>query len=151
MLYVPSFMNILLDKAAAHSKLHPERLPAETFAGIKTFSEFNEKVLLPLYGFDSVDAYYDVVDAKRHLAQIRVPVVVINARDDPLIAEASLPTTDEVSTITLVHEHLVCVFSTLACVMHVFNDVAVTDGTYASVLAAYCARSVATEAGVIDE
>jgi hypothetical protein len=114
-------------------------------------SEFNEKVLLPLYGFDSVDAYYDVVDAKRHLAQIRVPVVVINARDDPLIAEASLPTTDEVSTITLVHEHLVCVFSTLACVMHVFNDVAVTNGTYASVLAAYCARSVATEAGVIDE
>jgi hypothetical protein len=37
MLYIPSFMNILLDKAAAHSKLHPERLPAETFAGIKTF------------------------------------------------------------------------------------------------------------------
>jgi uncharacterized protein len=69
------------------------------------YSEFNEKVLLPLYGFDSVDAYYDVVDAKRHLPQIRVPVVVINARDDPLIAEASLPTTDEVST-TLNNEHL---------------------------------------------
>ena len=86
-------------------------------------SEFNEKVLLPLYGFDSVDAYYDVVDAKRHLPQIRVPVVVINARDDPLIAEASLPTSDEVRS-TLMYDlfHLFSQFSTLCWLVQRFKQ-----------------------------
>lgn len=95
-LYVPSFMNILLAKAAAHIKLYPSAFDPDSLSKIKTFSDFNEHIILPLYGFRTMEDYYNTVDARQYISKVEVPLLVVNARDDPLISEDSLPDPKEV-------------------------------------------------------
>jgi predicted alpha/beta-fold hydrolase len=50
-----------------------------------------------LHGFRDTDDYWTRASAKPLLANIRVPTLVINARDDPFLPESALPTQLEVS------------------------------------------------------
>ncbi|KAG5189110.1 Alpha/Beta hydrolase protein [Tribonema minus] len=98
LLYVPSFVNVLRGKAEAHLRMHPraiEDVEAAAIPRIRTFSDFNEKLVKPLFGFSSVKEYYEAVDARRHISQVRVPLLVVNARDDPMISAETLPDPQE--------------------------------------------------------
>lgn len=66
------------------------------FASLR--SDFNDGVVKPLFGFPDVQAYYDAVDARRHIGGVAVPLLVVNARDDPMIHPGSLPDPKEVRT-----------------------------------------------------
>ena len=73
--------------------------------------------MVPVFGFQSVEDYYSQADSKPylrcvsttrctlrhpietkilHCRKAKVPVVIINARDDPFINEATLPTEEDV-------------------------------------------------------
>ncbi|CAM9867794.1 unnamed protein product, partial [Discosporangium mesarthrocarpum] len=52
-LYMPIFLSLLVGKAEAHAKLHPDKLDLDALSGIKTFTRFNEEVTLPLFSFQS--------------------------------------------------------------------------------------------------
>ena len=45
----------------------------------------------PLHGFRDTDDYWARGSAKPHLARIRVPALVLNARNDPFVPAACLP------------------------------------------------------------
>jgi hypothetical protein len=50
----------------------------------------------PLHGFANADDYYARASAKPHLHRIRIPTLLLNARNDPFVPAASLPHETEV-------------------------------------------------------
>jgi predicted alpha/beta-fold hydrolase len=56
----------------------------------------------PLHGFRNVEDYWARASAKPGLAAIRIPALVLNARNDPFVPATSLPRPGEVgSRVTL--------------------------------------------------
>jgi len=45
-----------------------------------------------VFNFDGAKDYYTKADSKPYLSKVKVPVLVINARDDPVVEERTLPT-----------------------------------------------------------
>ena len=58
--------------------------------------EFDNIFTAPLHGFRDTDDYWARGSAKPHLHRIRIPALVLNARNDPFIPAASLPRVGEV-------------------------------------------------------
>jgi len=56
---------------------------------VRTTYEFDDRVVAPLNGFGTADAYYRDCSAKRFLAAIRIPTLVIHAANDPWIPVAA--------------------------------------------------------------
>jgi predicted alpha/beta-fold hydrolase len=69
---------------------------------LKTFRDFDEHVTAPLHGFDSAEHYYTVSSSRQYLKKIKVPTLMLHARDDPFMTEAAIPRNEELSeTVTL--------------------------------------------------
>ena len=97
-LYSWHFLGTL--KASALTKL--ERFPGLYDAGAvrrsRTLRDFDNVVTAPLHGFRDTDDYWTRASAKPHLSGIRVPTLILNARDDPFLPAEALPTEREVSS-----------------------------------------------------
>jgi len=62
----------------------------------RTFWEFDDAVTAPLHGFLGADDYWARSSSAPWLAKIRVPTLVLNARNDPFMPEAALDAIGEV-------------------------------------------------------
>jgi predicted alpha/beta-fold hydrolase len=51
----------------------------------KTFRELDEMLVVPRFGFRSVDDYYESIDLSGRLGQMEVPVLVAGSNHDPVI------------------------------------------------------------------
>ena len=56
----------------------------------QTLRELDEVCTAPLHGFRDADDYYARCSSKRYLGGIRVPTLVLRAKDDPLIPAADI-------------------------------------------------------------
>ena len=54
-------------------------------ADVSSIWEFDERVTAPTYGFEDAADYYRQSSAAVYLGKIRVPMLLIQARDDPFI------------------------------------------------------------------
>ena len=63
----------------------------------KTLRQFDDVVTAPLHGFRDAQDYYRRASARPLLAGISVPTLLLNARDDPFLPPAGLPTEREVA------------------------------------------------------
>ncbi|MGQ5525227.1 YheT family hydrolase [Chitinimonas sp. PSY-7] len=106
-IYTREFMRSLRRKTLAKLSTFEAELaflnvsPAE-IAAATTFKQFDTKVTAPLHGFKGVDDYWTQASAKPQLKQIRIPTLVINARNDPFLPASALPNAADVSsTVTL--------------------------------------------------
>ncbi|HYF34996.1 MAG TPA: hypothetical protein VD994_06860, partial [Prosthecobacter sp.] len=59
--------------------------------GIRTIREFDDRFTAPLHGFRNADDYWARASALPHLEKIRVPALLLNALDDPLLGETCFP------------------------------------------------------------
>jgi predicted alpha/beta-fold hydrolase len=57
----------------------------EELQKVKTIKDFDELVTAPLAGFDDAFHYYREVSSLSLLPRIRVPVMLLHSRDDPLL------------------------------------------------------------------
>ncbi len=71
------------------------RLPAPFLlppsAELRTLRDFDHRITAPLHGFAGADDYYAKASSLPWLSHIGVPTLVINAVDDPLVPEDTLP------------------------------------------------------------
>jgi predicted alpha/beta-fold hydrolase len=58
---------------------------------VKNFEDFDNKYTAPLNGFIDAEDYWQQASSKKYLNQITVPTLLISAKDDPLLREASYP------------------------------------------------------------
>jgi predicted alpha/beta-fold hydrolase len=62
--------------------------PAD-FAGIRTIRQVDERITAPSFGFRDAAEYYRTQSAARYLDRIRIPALVVQAKNDPLVPFAS--------------------------------------------------------------
>ena len=57
----------------------------------RTFREFDENVTSPLHGFDGAEDYYRKSSSGPYVPRIRIPTLIVQARNDPFVPGAFLP------------------------------------------------------------
>ena len=67
---------------------------------IKSFWEFDHHVVANLHGFDGVHDYYEKCSSINYLKNIKIPTLLIHAKDDPFTSQAVLPEENDLSDTT---------------------------------------------------
>jgi len=97
LIYTRHFLMTLKRKALEKHTLYPGLFDAARVRAASTLREFDDLVTAPLHGYRDTDDYWTRASSKPGLKDIRVPTLVINARNDPFLPAAALPRADEVS------------------------------------------------------
>lgn len=97
LLYTRNFLATLQAKSLAKLERYPGLYDANAVRASRTLREFDDLVTAPLHGFRNTDDYWTRASSKPGLRNIRVPTLVINARNDPFLPAPALPDPTEVS------------------------------------------------------
>jgi len=89
--YDRMFLRSMLPKALAKLAQHPGLFKRERLLAARDLYEFDNVFTAPLHGFRDTDDYWARGSAKPHLARLRIPALVLNARNDPFVPAACLP------------------------------------------------------------
>jgi uncharacterized protein len=89
-LYTRFFLSSLKPKSLARLELFPGLYDAARVRAARTFREFDSTVTAPLHGFRDADDYWTRSSSGPYLERIRVPTLLINARNDPFLPEHRL-------------------------------------------------------------
>ena len=95
--YTRHFLATLKPKSLAMAARFPGLLDAARIRRVRTLWDFDDIVTAPLHGFAGTVDYWTRASSKPWLAKVAVPTLVINARNDPFVPAASLPTASEVA------------------------------------------------------
>lgn len=57
----------------------------------RTVRDFDEAITRVTFGFESVDAYYNASGSKHKIADVRVPLLCVQAKDDPIASIEAIP------------------------------------------------------------
>ncbi|RSZ32782.1 MULTISPECIES: alpha/beta fold hydrolase [unclassified Variovorax] len=96
LVYTRMFLATMKPKALAKLAQFPGLFDRERLMSSRNLYEFDDVFTAPLHGFRDTDDYWARGSAKPHLSSIRVPALVVNARNDPFIPAQSLPKPGEV-------------------------------------------------------
>ncbi|MGV3538493.1 MAG: YheT family hydrolase [Rufibacter sp.] len=58
---------------------------------IQTFEEFDNRYTAPFHGFHSAHDYYERCSSVQHLHLIKVPTLLVNAKNDPFLSQECFP------------------------------------------------------------
>ncbi len=89
--YTRMFLRSMKPKALAKLAQHPGLFDRETLLAARTLYDFDNVFTAPLHGFRDTDDYWARGSAKPHLHRIRIPALVLNARNDPFVPAQCLP------------------------------------------------------------
>ena len=101
MIYTRMFLTTLKSKALAKLQQFPDiardgeytrRLRAS-----RNLYEFDNEYTAQMHGFRNTEDYWDRASGKPWLQAIRIPYLLLNARNDPFVPVASLPQLQDVS------------------------------------------------------
>jgi uncharacterized protein len=90
LLYTRMFLSTLKPKSLAQLARFPRLFDAARLRRARTFREFDDLYTAPLHGFRGVDHYWTSSSSGPWLERVRVPTLVLNARNDPFLPEQAL-------------------------------------------------------------
>ena len=90
LLYTRMFLSTLKPKSLRKLEAFPGLFDPARTAAARSFREFDDAVTAPLHGFRDVDHYWSAASSAPHLKAIRVPTLLLNARNDPFLPEQDL-------------------------------------------------------------
>lgn len=96
LVYTTMFLRTMKPKALAKLAQHPGLFDGQALNAARDLYAFDDIFTAPLHGFRDAADYYARASAKPHLHRIRIPALVLNARNDPFVPAASLPSPGEV-------------------------------------------------------
>ena len=89
--YTRYFLWSLHQKIRAKMEAMPGRIDDEGYRHLKTMRDFDDRYTAPLSGFDDAEDYWKQSSCRPFLRQIRVPALLINAKDDPFLGATCYP------------------------------------------------------------
>jgi uncharacterized protein len=89
-IYTRIFLKTLKKKTFAKLNRKQIAIDARRLKRARTFWEFDDTVTAPLHGFLGADDYWARSSSGPWLGRIRVPTLVLNARNDPFMPQESL-------------------------------------------------------------
>ena len=96
LVYTRMFLRSMVPKALRKLDQYPGLFDRDTLLAARDLRGFDNVFTAPLHGFRDTDDYWLRGSSKPHLHLIRVPALVLNARNDPFVPAASLPGVHEV-------------------------------------------------------
>jgi predicted alpha/beta-fold hydrolase len=90
-IYTRMFMRTLVPKALRKLEQFPGLFDRQQLLAARDLYGFDNVFTAPVHGYRDADDYWARASAKPLLAGIRVPTLVLNARNDPFVPENSLP------------------------------------------------------------
>lgn len=96
LVYTRRFLNTMIPKALRKLQQHPGLFDGTRLRRATTLREFDDIFTAPLHGFRDAADYYARASAKPQLHRIRIPALVLNARNDPFVPGHCLPHAAEV-------------------------------------------------------
>ncbi|MHB2020200.1 MAG: YheT family hydrolase [Candidatus Xenobia bacterium] len=91
LIYMLRFMESLRRKVQEKSRRFPQRLRPYSLLQVRTFKAFDDRYTAPLHGYASAEDYWERASARPLLHQVRIPTLLVNARNDPFLAPPSFP------------------------------------------------------------
>ena len=96
LVYTRMFLNSMKPKALDKLKQYPGLFDGVSLAKARDLYAFDNIFTAPLHGFKNTQDYWTRASAKPHLNQIRIPTLVVNARNDPFVPAWCLPQQSEI-------------------------------------------------------
>jgi uncharacterized protein len=90
-IYRKRFLRMLQQTIKDKMALMPDRLSDDGFDSIHTLKEYDNRYTAPLHGFKDADDYYRRSSSKPFIPKIPIPTLMINALNDPFLAEECYP------------------------------------------------------------
>ena len=90
-LYTHRFLQTLLEKVTEKSARYPQDITLSMLASIRSLYEFDNVITGPLHGFKDAEDYYERNSSLYFLSGIRVPTLIVNAKNDPFLSQECLP------------------------------------------------------------
>lgn len=84
-LYANRFLRRLKQRVRLKERLTPGLFDLSRLDSVRTIYDFDNAFTAPSFGFGTADNYYATQSSQRFLDRIRVPALLIQAQDDPLI------------------------------------------------------------------
>jgi predicted alpha/beta-fold hydrolase len=84
-IYSRRFLTRLKQKVKLKERLTPGLFQLDGLHQVRTIYEFDDRFTGPSFGFGSAANYYATQSSNQFLARIRVPALLVQAKDDPLI------------------------------------------------------------------
>ena len=98
LVYTRMFLATMKPKALAKLAQFPGLFDRDRLMAARDLYDFDDVFTAPLHGFRNTDDYWARGSSKPLLGAIRVPALVVNARNDPFIPARSLPGPSEVGS-----------------------------------------------------
>jgi len=96
-IYTRMFLRSMKPRALAKWHQYPGLFDRDRMLKANDLEAFDEVFTAPLHGFKDARDYWAKASAKPMLRSVRLPVLLLNARNDPFIPAQSLPSGQEVS------------------------------------------------------
>ena len=96
LVYTTMFLRTMKPKALAKLAQHPGLFDVQALMAARDLYGFDNLFTAPLHGFADSEDYYARASAKPHLDRIRLPALVLHARNDPFVPAWSLPQAGQV-------------------------------------------------------
>lgn len=97
-LYADMFLRTLREKLLAKARRFPDLFDIEAVKRCRTLYDFDNIYTAPVHGFKSAMDYWQRCSAKQFLPSVRVPLLLLNAQNDPFLPAWVLPTAAEMSS-----------------------------------------------------
>jgi len=95
--YTANFLKTLKRKSLAKLAQHPGLFDRERMLAARDFFDFDDAVTAPMHGFRGCYDYWEKSSSRQFLHGIRVPTLIVNARNDPFLPQSALAGPLEVS------------------------------------------------------
>ncbi|MEW5849675.1 MAG: alpha/beta fold hydrolase [Myxococcota bacterium] len=90
-IYRERFLLSMRGKARAYKKQFPGRIDDIDIGGLTTFKKFDDIISARVTGDGNAETYWRNQSSRRFLDGIRVPTLLLNAHDDPLVPGHTVP------------------------------------------------------------
>ena len=97
-LYADMFLSTLKPKLEEKAKRFPDLIDIEAVRRCKTLYDFDALYTAPIHGFPSAMAYWQQCSCRPVLPNVRVPLLLLNAKNDPFLPAWALPGESEMSS-----------------------------------------------------
>ena len=90
-IYTKHFLKKLIDLARAKHEQFPDKVDLSNIDEIKTFHDYDNRYTAPLIGFKDADDYYTTASASRYLEKLKLPLLMVNPKNDPFLGGDCYP------------------------------------------------------------
>jgi uncharacterized protein len=83
--YQRHFVNGLMARYARKAALFPKIYSRDGFGKIRSVRGFDDAITAPCFGYRDAQEYYETASARRVVGNVKVPMLMITAQDDPFV------------------------------------------------------------------